>query len=191
MARQNGLWLIEDCCDALGSTFNGKHVGSYGAIASCSVYPAHHITMGEGGAVFTNDDTLAKIAKSFRDWGRDCYCVGGENNTCGKRFTGQYGKLPKGYDHKYVYSHIGYNLKPTDIQAAIGVEQLKKLPTFVRKRKENFTLWETRFKSLAKYFILPRAMDKADPAWFALPVSVREGAGFDRTDYGFFFGESR
>ena len=136
IARKHNLWLIEDCCDALGSTFGGRHVGTYGAVATCSFYPAHHITMGEGGVVFTADDMLARIVRSFRDWGRDCYCAGGENNTCGKRFTGQYGELPRGYDHKYVYSHIGYNLKPTDIQAAIGVEQLKKLPSFVESRKE-------------------------------------------------------
>lgn len=182
IARKRNLWLIEDCCDALGSRLGGTPVGTFGHIATCSFYPAHHITMGEGGIVFTNDDTLARIARSFRDWGRDCYCQGGENNTCGKRFTGQYGQLPKGYDHKYVYSHIGYNLKPTDIQAAIGVEQLKKLPGFIARRKKNFALWDEGFSKLEELFIRPRATPDADPAWFAYPVSVREGVGFSRTE---------
>jgi CDP-6-deoxy-D-xylo-4-hexulose-3-dehydrase len=182
IARRRGLWLIEDCCDALGSTYAGRHVGTFGHLATCSFYPAHHITMGEGGIVFTNDDTLARIVRSFRDWGRDCYCMGGENNTCGKRFSGEYGDLPKGYDHKYVYSHIGYNLKPTDIQAAIGVEQMKKLPRFIERRKTNFLQWQDEFKALEDFFILPRATEGSDPAWFGYPVSVREGAGFTRTE---------
>ncbi|MBV5327449.1 MAG: lipopolysaccharide biosynthesis protein RfbH, partial [Chlorobium sp.] len=131
LVKKHDLWFVEDCCDALGSTYKGRMVGSFGHIATCSFYPAHHITMGEGGCVFTNDEVLARATRSIRDWGRDCYCAGGESNTCGKRFSGQYGTLPKGYDHKYVYSHIGYNLKVTDMQAAIGVEQLKKLPEFI------------------------------------------------------------
>lgn len=185
LVKKHKLWLIEDCCDALGSTYRGKMVGSFGHIATCSFYPAHHITMGEGGAVFTNDDRLARAARSIRDWGRDCYCAGGENNTCGKRFTGQYGTLPKGYDHKYVYSHIGYNLKVTDMQAAIGVAQLKKLPEFIRRRKENFHAWTEGFKSLPnweKCFLLPHATEGSDPSWFAYPVSVKEGAPFSRTE---------
>jgi CDP-6-deoxy-D-xylo-4-hexulose-3-dehydrase len=182
IARKNNLWLVEDCCDALGSLFQGRHVGTFGALATCSFYPAHHITLGEGGAVFTDDDTLARIVRSFRDWGRDCYCASGENNTCGKRFTGQYGELPKGYDHKYIYSHIGYNLKPTDIQAAIGVEQLRKLSGFIKSRRKNFDLWEKGFQPFESYFILPRPTKGSTPAWFAYPVSVREGAGFGRTE---------
>jgi CDP-6-deoxy-D-xylo-4-hexulose-3-dehydrase len=182
LVRKHNLWLVEDCCDALGSKYDGKIVGGFGHIATCSFYPAHHITMGEGGCVFTNDDVLARIARSLRDWGRDCYCAGGESNTCGKRFTGQYGTLPKGYDHKYVYSHIGYNLKVTDMQAAIGVEQLKKLPAFIKARKQNFARWYEGFSRWEKYFILPRASKKTDPAWFAFPLSVRDGAGFTRTE---------
>lgn len=182
LVKQHGLWLIEDCCDALGSTYKGKMVGSFGHIATCSFYPAHHITMGEGGCVFTCDETLARAARSLRDWGRDCYCAGGESNTCGKRFTGQYGTLPKGYDHKYVYSHIGYNLKVTDMQAAIGVEQLKKLPSFIEARKANFRRWTEGFKRFGGAFILPRATEGADPSWFAFPVTVTENAGFTRTE---------
>lgn len=182
LVNKHDLWLIEDCCDALGSTYNGKHVGTFGHIATCSFYPAHHITMGEGGCVFTNDSILARAVRSLRDWGRDCYCLGGENNTCGKRFTGQYGTLPKGYDHKYVYSHIGYNLKATDIQAAIGVAQLKKLPGFIARRKENFKLWTEGFKKWSNKFILPFALEGADPSWFAFPVTVKEDAGFTRTE---------
>lgn len=182
LVEEHDLWLIEDCCDALGSYYKGRMVGSFGHIATCSFYPAHHITMGEGGCVFTNDELLAKAAKSIRDWGRDCYCSGGESNTCGKRFTGRYGSLPEGYDHKYVYSHIGYNLKVTDMQAAIGVEQLKKLPHFIERRKENFRAWEEGFNAWQDIFILPKATEGADPSWFAYPVSVREDAGFTRTE---------
>ena len=185
LVKKHDLWLIEDCCDALGSKYKGKMVGSFGHIATCSFYPAHHITMGEGGTVFTNDERLARAARSIRDWGRDCYCAGGENNTCGKRFTGQYGTLPKGYDHKYVYSHIGYNLKVTDMQAAIGVAQLKKLPEFIRRRKENFSTWTAGFKTIPdwnKFFILPYQTEGSDPSWFAYPVTVRAGAPFTRTE---------
>jgi CDP-6-deoxy-D-xylo-4-hexulose-3-dehydrase len=182
LVEKHDLWLIEDCCDALGSTYNGKKVGTFGHIATCSFYPAHHITMGEGGAVVTNDDVLARAVRSIRDWGRDCYCAGGENNTCGKRFSGKYGTLPDGYDHKYVYSHIGYNLKVTEMQAAIGVEQLKKLNGFIGKRKENYKAWTAGFERWNDTFILPYALKGSDPAWFAFPVTVRDGTGFSRTE---------
>jgi len=180
--HKHDLFLVEDCCDALGSTYNGKHVGTFGHVATCSFYPAHHITLGEGGMVFTNDDLIARAVTSFRDWGRDCYCKGGENNTCGKRYSGQYGQLPHGYDHKYVYSHIGYNLKVTDMQAAIGVAQMKKLPRFIEARKNNFKLWNEGLKQFEDHFILPEATYNSEPAWFAFPVSVREGAPFTRTE---------
>lgn len=182
LVKEHDLWLIEDCCDALGSTYKGKHVGTFGHVATCSFYPAHHITIGEGGMIFTDDDVIARAVTSFRDWGRDCYCHGGENNTCGKRFNGQFGNLPKGYDHKYVYSHIGYNLKVTDMQAAIGVEQMKKLPTFVEKRKENFRAWSLGFQTWSHKFVLPQATTGSDPSWFAFPVTVRANAGFTRTE---------
>ena len=182
LAKKHDLYLIEDCCDALGSEYKGKKAGTFGHVTTFSFYPAHHITLGEGGAVGTNDDTIAKAIKSLRDWGRDCYCSSGENNTCGKRFTGQYGTLPQGYDHKYVYSHVGYNLKATDMQAAIGVEQLKKLPDFCRARKENFKHWSTGFEKWGDFFILPEAHPDADPAWFAFPITLKENAGFTRTE---------
>jgi len=186
LVKKYDLWLIEDCCDALGSRYfyNGeyRHVGTFGDVASCSFYPAHHITMGEGGIVFTNNDLIARAVISLRDWGRDCYCKGGENNTCGKRFSGKYGDLPYGYDHKYVYSHIGYNLKVTDMQAAIGVAQLEKLPEFIKRRKENFNKWMTVFEKWKDFFILPKASDNSDPSWFAFPVSVKENAPFTRNE---------
>ena len=182
VAQEHNLWLIEDCCDALGSVYKGKMVGSFGHIATCSFYPAHHITMGEGGCVFTSDDVLARAARSIRDWGRDCYCAPGESNTCGKRFSGQYGKLPKGYDHKYVYSHVGYNLKVTEMQAAIGVEQMKKLPHFIARRKENFARWYEGFSKWSDCFILPLATEGADPSWFAFPITVKQTAPFSRTE---------
>jgi CDP-6-deoxy-D-xylo-4-hexulose-3-dehydrase len=181
IANRFGLWVIEDCCDAVGSLYKGRKVGTFGHLATCSFYPAHHITMGEGGCVLTSDDVLARAARSLRDWGRDCYCEGGESNTCGRRFSGQYGNLPSGYDHKYVYSHIGYNLKLTDMQAAIGVEQLKKLPEFIQRRRENFRRWEDGFLAWSKSFILPRATEGSDPAWFAFPVTVKADARFTRT----------
>jgi CDP-4-dehydro-6-deoxyglucose reductase, E1 len=182
LVKKHDLWFVEDCCDALGSTYKGRKVGTFGHIATCSFYPAHHITMGEGGCVFTNDETLARAARSIRDWGRDCYCSGGESNTCGKRFSGQFGTLPKGYDHKYVYSHIGYNLKVTDMQAAIGVEQMKKLPRFIERRKENFRIWTEGFQRYERYFILPRATEGTDPSWFAYPITIKPDAGFGRTE---------
>jgi len=194
-AKKYGLWVVEDCCDALGSRYLSaatpprlhastppvfQHVGTFGHVATCSFYPAHHMTMGEGGMVFTNNDEIARAVVSIRDWGRDCYCKGGENNTCGKRFSGKYGDLPTGYDHKYVYSHIGYNLKVTDMQAAIGVAQIEKLPGFIKARKANFVKWTEVFGKLEKYFILPRASENSDPAWFAYPVSVKADAPFTR-----------
>jgi CDP-6-deoxy-D-xylo-4-hexulose-3-dehydrase len=182
LVQKYDLWLVEDCCDALGSLYKNRKLGTFGHVASFSFYPAHHITMGEGGAVATNDELIARAVKSIRDWGRDCYCNGGENNTCGKRFTGKYGDLPAGYDHKYVYSHIGYNLKVTDMQAAIGVEQLKKLSKFCNKRRENFRLWTEGFRKWEDKFILPVATEGADPAWFAFPVTVKGNAGFTRTE---------
>lgn len=193
IAQQYDLFLVEDCCDALGSKYrrldNGRtsdspelqFVGTFGHLATLSFYPAHHITLGEGGAVLTSDEILARAVRSLKDWGRDCYCGPGENNTCGRRFSGQYGDLPYGYDHKYVYSHIGYNLKATDIQAAIGVEQLKKLDSFCTARRNNFQLWEKGFQNYPEYFILPQATEGSDPAWFAFPVTVSETAGFTRT----------
>ena len=182
IAKERGLWLVEDCCDALGSTYGGRKVGTFGDVATCSFYPAHHITLGEGGAVATNSDVIARSIRSFRDWGRDCYCASGENNTCGKRFSGQYGDLPYGYDHKYVYSHIGYNLKVTEMQAAIGVAQLEKLPGFIERRKENFRAWQEGFRRWEDLFILPEATAGTDPAWFAFPVTLRPSAGFTRTE---------
>lgn len=180
--RQHELWFVEDNCDALGSTYHGQLTGTFGHLASHSFYPAHHITMGEGGCVVTNDEKLGRIARSLRDWGRDCYCAGGENNTCGKRFSQQFGSLPYGYDHKYVYSHIGYNLKVTDMQAAIGVAQLRKLPQFIQKRKENF---RALYQILVHYqdrIILPEALPDSDPSWFAFVITVREDAGFSRNE---------
>ena len=182
IAKKYNLWLIEDCCDALGSTFEGKNVGTFGDIATVSFYPAHHITMGEGGAILTSDGTLKKIITSIRDWGRDCYCDPGKDNTCGKRFGWQLGKLPKGYDHKYIYSHIGYNLKISDMQAACALAQMERLPTFIDARKKNISYLKERLSSLEEFFILPEATNNSDPAWFGFPVSIRESAGTTRVD---------
>jgi CDP-4-dehydro-6-deoxyglucose reductase, E1 len=182
LAEKHHLWLIEDNCDALGSRYDGKLTGTFGDLATCSFYPAHHITMGEGGCVVTDSEDLARIARSFRDWGRDCYCSGGENNTCGKRFTQQFGTLPYGYDHKYVYSHIGYNLKVTDMQAAIGVAQLGKLEDFIEKRKEHFSLIYAGLKHYEERIVLPEATPGSDPSWFGFIITVREGAGFTRNE---------
>jgi CDP-6-deoxy-D-xylo-4-hexulose-3-dehydrase len=182
ICEKYNLWLIEDNCDALGSKYNGKHTGTFGHIATFSFYPAHHITMGEGGALVTNDALLKRLIESFRDWGRDCWCEPGHDNTCGKRFGWQLGTLPFGYDHKYIYSHIGYNLKVTDMQAAIGVEQLKKLPSFIEARKNNFKLLYDGLKKYENYFILPTVEPKADPSWFGFILTVRGDAGFMRDD---------
>lgn len=182
LAREHNLWIIEDNCDALGSRYNGKLTGTFGDIATVSFYPAHHITMGEGGCVITDNEILARAARSFRDWGRDCYCGPGENNTCGLRFVQKYGDLPTGYDHKYVYSHVGYNLKVTDMQAAVGLAQLEKLPQFIQKRKENF---KTLFNGLSQFsdkLLLPKATEKSDPSWFSFIISVKENAGFSRNE---------
>jgi len=182
LCQQHGLWLIEDCCDALGTTLHGRPVGTFGDLATLSFYPAHQITMGEGGAVLTNDEQLARIARSFRDWGRDCYCSGGENNTCGKRFSQQFGTLPYGYDHKYVYSHIGYNLKVTDIQAAIGCAQLKKLDTFVAARRRNWAVLRDLLRPYEDRLLLPVTPADSEPCYFGFVITVREGAGFSRNE---------
>jgi len=181
-ANEHGVFVLEDCCDAVGSTYNGKKVGTFGHLATVSFYPAHHMTMGEGGAVLTNDNELMMIAKSFRDWGRDCYCAPGADNTCGRRFGMQNGKLPLKYDHKYVYSHIGYNLKITDMQAAVGMGQLDKLPLFIQKRKDNFVKIYNELSKYEKFLILPTATKKSDPSWFAFPITVKEDSGFTRNN---------
>ena len=181
-AKKHGLWLIEDCCDALGSTYQGKMVGTFGDLATVSFYPAHHITMGEGGAVVTDSPLLKTLAESFRDWGRDCWCDPGKENTCGKRFQWQLGGLPEGYDHKYTYSHIGYNLKMTDMQAALGLSQLDRLPQFIASRKKNFRYLYDRMKTHEDVLILPESHPHADPSWFGFPLAVREDAPFSRND---------
>jgi CDP-6-deoxy-D-xylo-4-hexulose-3-dehydrase len=181
-AKKHNLWLIEDCCDALGSTWKGKPVGTFGDIATCSFYPAHHITMGEGGAVLTDKPALQVLIESFRDWGRDCWCDPGKDNTCGKRFDWQLGSLPCGYDHKYTYSHIGYNLKATDMQAALGASQIEKLPRFIARRKENFQRLLSALKPLEDSLLLPEATPGSDPSWFGFPIGVRENAPFKRED---------
>ena len=180
-AKAHDLWLIEDCCDALGTTYKGRHVGTFGDLATISFYPAHHITTGEGGAVLTDSPNLQVLVESFRDWGRDCWCHTGKDNTCGKRFDWQLGDLPCGYDHKYTYSHIGYNLKATDMQAALGVSQIAKLPEFIRRRKENFAYLRSKLDFLQDFLILPEATHGADPSWFGFPIGVRPGAPIQRT----------
>ena len=182
LAKEHDLWVLEDNCDALGSRYRGQLTGTFGDLATVSFYPAHHITMGEGGAVLTGDDLLGRVARSIRDWGRDCYCAGGENNTCGKRFSQQFGSLPYGYDHKYVYSHIGYNLKVTDMQAAIGVAQLDKLEGFITRRKSNFQKLYTLLEPYQDRLILPQATPNSDPSWFGFVITVREDAGFTRNE---------
>jgi len=176
------LWLVEDCCDALGAEYNGKHVGTFGDIATCSFYPAHHITMGEGGAVFSNNSELMTIAESFRDWGRDCYCKPGCDDTCGKRFDQQLGNLPQGYDHKYTYSHLGYNLKISDMQAACGLAQLKRLPEFIKKRNSNFTYLSNRLSTLTDFIELTVPTENSTPSWFGFPITVKTNSGVSRVD---------
>jgi CDP-6-deoxy-D-xylo-4-hexulose-3-dehydrase len=182
ICKKHNLWLVEDCCDALGSTYNGQMVGTFGDIATLSFYPAHHITMGEGGAVFTNNQELKLIAESFRDWGRDCYCPPGKDNTCGKRFCWKLGNLPEGYDHKYTYSHLGYNLKITDMQAACGVAQLAKAGDFIRRRRENFKFLKERLSSCEEFIILPETTPQSDPSWFGFPITLRKNAPVSRVD---------
>ena len=180
IAKKHNLWLIEDCCDALGSTYDNKFVGSFGDLATLSFYPAHQITMGEGGAVLTNNHHLKKLVESFRDWGRDCFCAPGVNNTCGKRFEWQLGELPAGYDHKYTYSNLGYNLKVTDMQAAVGLAQLQRLPEFVKKRKENFKFLKEQLEQVNDVLILPEATVNSDPSWFGFPITVKEESSISR-----------
>ena len=182
IARKYNLWVVEDNCDALGSQYKGQYTGTFGHISTFSFYPAHHITMGEGGALVTNDTQLKRLIESFRDWGRDCWCEPGCDNTCGKRFGWQLGTLPYGYDHKYIYSHVGYNLKVTDMQAAVGIAQLEKLPEFIEARKRN---WKTLYDGLKRYedyFNLPKATDESDPSWFGFLLTVREDNPFSKND---------
>jgi CDP-4-dehydro-6-deoxyglucose reductase, E1 len=179
---KNNLWLIEDCCDAVGALYENKMVGTFGDIATVSFYPAHHITMGEGGAVLTSNKQLKKIAESFRDWGRDCWCEPGKDNTCNARFKWKLGDLPEGYDHKYIYSHIGYNLKISDMQAAIGVSQLKKAPSFIEQRNKNFQFLKTALKDVEEFLILPEATRNATPSWFGFPISLKNSASIKRKD---------
>ena len=176
------LWLIEDSCDALGSKFNNQNVGTFGDLATLSFYPAHHITMGEGGAVFTNSKKLERIAESFRDWGRDCYCEPGKDNTCNKRFGWQLGDLPFGYDHKYTYSHLGYNMKITDMQAACGLAQLDRLNQFIDKRKKNFNFLYKNLKDLEEFLILPEQEKNSEPSWFGFPLSLKKNNQYNRND---------
>jgi CDP-6-deoxy-D-xylo-4-hexulose-3-dehydrase len=178
--RKHNLWLIEDCCDALGSTHQGRNIGTFGDLATVSFYPAHHITMGEGGCVLTDKPPLDRLVESFRDWGRDCWCAPGKDNTCGKRFDWQLGTLPCGYDHKYTYSHIGYNLKVTDMQAAVGVSQLEKLDAYISARRKNFDTLKSGLESLQHVFLLPEATPGTDPSWFGFPLAVKPESGLTR-----------
>ena len=181
-AKKHGLWLIEDCCDAVGARFQGRNVGTFGDLATVSFYPAHHLTMGEGGCVLTDQPLLRTLVESFRDWGRDCWCDPGKDNTCGKRFAWQLGALPCGYDHKYTYSHIGYNLKATDMQAAVGLAQLQKLDGFIAARRRNFEALREGLRGLEEFFALPEAAPGAEPSWFGFPIAVRPEAPFKRND---------
>ncbi len=191
LAHKHGLWLVEDCCDALGSRYGGKLVGTFGDIGTLSFYPAHHITMGEGGAVFTQNDELKKIIESFRDWGRDCYCAPGKDNTCNKRFGWKLGNLPQGYDHKYTYSHLGYNLKITDMQAACGLAQLDRLDEFIAARKRNFNYLTQRLQSCVEFLLLPEATPNSEPSWFGYPITIRPEANASRVDLLKFLDQNR
>jgi len=191
ICRQHDLWLIEDCCDSLGSLYDGKHVGTFGNLGTLSFYPAHHITMGEGGAVFTSDSTLKRAVESFRDWGRDCWCAPGHDNTCKKRYNWQLGDLPAGYDHKYIYSHAGYNLKITDMQAAVGLAQLERLPDLIRARKKNYNILKHGLKDLEQFFILPEATANSDPSWFGFLLTIRSGTPFNRNDLLHFLADAK
>ncbi len=182
LCKKYDLWLIEDCCDALGATYNGRMVGSFGDIGTLSFYPAHHITMGEGGAVFTNNSQLRQIAESFRDWGRDCFCPPGKDNTCGRRFCWKLGSLPEGYDHKYTYSHLGYNLKITDMQAACGLAQLAKADFFIQRRQEHFNYLKNRLADCEEFIILPEATAGSVPSWFGFPMTLRDTSPTSRGD---------
>ena len=182
ICKERGLFLIEDCCDALGSTYRGQKVGTFGDVGTLSFYPAHHITMGEGGAVFTNRNAVKRGAESFRDWGRDCYCQPGEDHTCGKRFRWKLGELPEGYDHKYTYSHMGYNMKITDMQAACGLAQLERVENFVEARKRNFSFLKSLLSDLTEYLVLPEPTEGSDPSWFGFPVTLTDAAPISRKD---------
>jgi CDP-4-dehydro-6-deoxyglucose reductase, E1 len=191
VADKHDLWIIEDCCDALGSRYDNKMVGTFGDIGTVSFYPAHHITTGEGGAVFTNRGRLRKILESMRDWGRDCWCAPGMANTCNKRFDWQLGELPAGYDHKYTYSHLGYNLKITDMQAAIGLAQLQRIDELHKRRKSNFDRLEKGLADLQEFFILPKATEKSEPSWFGFPITLRENLGFNRKDLAVYLDKNK
>lgn len=195
LCKKHNLWLVEDCCDALGATYNGQFVGTFGDIGTLSFYPAHHITMGEGGAVFTNNDELKRIAESFRDWGRDCYCPPGKDNTCNKRFSWTKeqlgGDLPDGYDHKYTYSHLGYNLKISDMQAACALAQMDRVEEFIAKRRANFTYLKARLASLADFLVLPEATPNSEPSWFGFALTIKSSAGVKRADLINFLEENK
>ncbi len=189
--KKHDLWLIEDCCDAVGAKYEGKSVGTFGDLATASFYPAHHITMGEGGAVLTSNPLLKKISESFRDWGRDCWCEPGVDNTCNKRFQWQLGSLPSGYDHKYTYSHIGFNLKISDMQAAVGVSQLKKINKFIEKRNSNFLFLFKKFSQLDNFFILPKVQENSCPSWFGFPLTIKDSNQISRKDLIVFLEKNR
>jgi len=191
ICEKHNLWLVEDCCDALGAKYNGQHVGTFGDIATVSFYPAHHITMGEGGAVFTNDPQLASIAESFRDWGRDCYCKPGCDNTCGTRFSTQLGTLPAGYDHKYTYSHLGYNLKITDMQAACGLAQLERLPEFIEARNKNYAYLKSKLATLSEFLTVAEPTENSTPSWFGFPITLKDSAGVERVELTKFLDQNK